>query len=1030
MASSPDAQESTAALFVADAAAARGDGSVDGLPATLTPSSPRPSAILRRASTVPSSPEATEVLSASNSSLPGLSPSPPPLPSPGPSSSARQSSIASTSASPAAPKKVVLLRRPVSPPVLPEKLAREPVAGTSRAGEVDEGEKLAGEARKLSLSAEADDGEMDAGGEGLAAEGEEGSSLDPVLLQALNHPRDRFLLLRAEVEMERFVATPSATRLPLAPPHFQPGLNSYQRLLIHRLADIFGITREVEAAPAPWNGGPIINPATGQPQGVVVLVKGEATAMPPAKLSTYVPTLETASPPAPPPVPTIASPSPVASADLSATAVAVRSTQTPSAPSPNSVPSQPQQVFRILPRSAGSRAASSTSSNVGDDESSIGGSGSASASAKGKGRRELTLEEREAAYKEARDRIFSQPEPERSQLVPSTSAATSVASEAGMGITRPSSAGSTFSRSSAAYSISGARPSPSLASESSSSMRSGYLGYYAQPSPALQYAQGSAAYPHLRPSAPIFDPTSGGWMYPQQQAHEYGYGVDSGYGRPPQPPASQPYAPSYPPPQQAAYPHHHQSASSYAPPPPRPPIQVTAASPYPQPATYTYESSPTSTFANPSFALPHQPQPQQSYDPSGHWQHPPPPPSLPSPSLSASSGASMHRPPPPPQTTSSGSSGSNYLMRFADGAVVTPGGSVSVLAPGGSRSVGSLSSASVASISSLGSVKQTSRTGGVPTGTLTGRRLSASTTHSIGSISGISSAPDDSPGASRKSPSGASSSAAASEAGSVTGGSSEERRRDRQMTIVGGQAAIGVRGDALKEKGRSSSRRSEPEPATEEDPKLHPSLPSKPAWVASQPPTERTPPPTAASLAPQSFETPLAPVQQPPHPQPHSHPAYPAYPAPSSSAIAPPPDFYHTHPSLPPSQPSSAPAWARPAAPAPYAPPPVDFPSLSGAPPPAHAAPYYPLQPAPPPAPPAVWLGSHAASGPQPVQYLPAVPLQQQQQQAFGQPPSQQDDLMVIPDMRRPPPRSTQLFDPSKPLAGGARSVSGGRGKK
>lgn len=67
------------------------------------------------------------------------------------------------------------------------------------------------------------------------------------------------------------------TRLPLAPPYFQPALNSYQRLLVHRLADTFGITREVEAAPPTiWNAG-AINPATGQPQGVVVLVKGENT---------------------------------------------------------------------------------------------------------------------------------------------------------------------------------------------------------------------------------------------------------------------------------------------------------------------------------------------------------------------------------------------------------------------------------------------------------------------------------------------------------------------------------------------------------------------------------------------------------------------------------------------------------------------------------------------------------------------------------------------------------------------------------
>ena len=36
------------------------------------------------------------------------------------------------------------------------------------------------------------------------------------------------------------------TRLPLTPPHFPPQLNSYQRLLIHRLADTFGIARQVE----------------------------------------------------------------------------------------------------------------------------------------------------------------------------------------------------------------------------------------------------------------------------------------------------------------------------------------------------------------------------------------------------------------------------------------------------------------------------------------------------------------------------------------------------------------------------------------------------------------------------------------------------------------------------------------------------------------------------------------------------------------------------------------------------------------
>ena len=39
-------------------------------------------------------------------------------------------------------------------------------------------------------------------------------SLDPVLRAALNHHRDRFLLLRAEVEMERFLGNPSYVSCP------------------------------------------------------------------------------------------------------------------------------------------------------------------------------------------------------------------------------------------------------------------------------------------------------------------------------------------------------------------------------------------------------------------------------------------------------------------------------------------------------------------------------------------------------------------------------------------------------------------------------------------------------------------------------------------------------------------------------------------------------------------------------------------------------------------------------------------------
>jgi hypothetical protein len=61
----------------------------------------------------------------------------------------------------------------------------------------------------------------------------------------------------------------SMSRLPLSPPYFPPQLNSYQRLLIHRLADTYGIRREVEAAPVNWT-----NPSSGTSSGIVILVKG------------------------------------------------------------------------------------------------------------------------------------------------------------------------------------------------------------------------------------------------------------------------------------------------------------------------------------------------------------------------------------------------------------------------------------------------------------------------------------------------------------------------------------------------------------------------------------------------------------------------------------------------------------------------------------------------------------------------------------------------------------------------------------
>ncbi|GAA5830492.1 hypothetical protein JCM11251_002490 [Rhodosporidiobolus azoricus] len=979
----------------------------------------------------------------------------PQSPSLPPSSTAHTLPVASSSASSAAPKRVVLLRRPACPPSAPASPDSPSLASgpADKAGENGLSEGL----EQLAISEEHS---------GAAAGSEEDGrpALDPVVLAALSHPRDRFLLLRAEVELERFVGSASSTRLPLAPPHFPPALNSYQRLLVHRLADIFGITREVEAASSLWNSGPVINPATGQPQGVVVLVKGEATKLPPAKLATYVPAPASVPPTvpviAPPPASTITSSSPAASA-VSSPAASIDPALSTSSASPSPATPEPQRIFKILPRAAASHTTSSASSSAGDDDSiALSGSG------KGKGRHELTLEEREAAYKEARERIFAQPDPERPPLpVPGASTVSSGASELGMGITRPSSAGSTFSRSSAAMSISGARPSPSLASESSSSIRSGYTGYYAAPPPPMQYGV-APGYPNLRSSAPIFDPASGGWTYPQQQQQQPdngygGAGYSAGdYGR--TPPGSQPYFPSY----QATA-----SMQPAYPGQPQPPIQVTAPSPHSQAASYAYGAS-----AAPSFAPSAYPQ-QTPYDPSPTWSQPSHR-TLSSPALSASSGMSMQhhhqhhaqqyqqqqqqqQPHVGTASNASGSSsaggsgGAGYLMRFSDGSVVTPGGSIttpSAASGSATRSVDSLSSASISSLNSsarAGMPRSMAPSGG-------GRRLSASTTHSVGSVSAISSAAldDSSSSVARKSPpastslsdSAASSSKAPSEAGSSSAGglSSEGKRRDRQTTIVGGRHAQ----ESVKGKGKERAAETE-EGQAQDDGKasLHPSLPSKPAWVANQPPqirdthsagagssTSTVPPavPTSATLPP-----PLSFSPQPPH----SRPSFPSYAAPASSSGIQSPQAFFPPAQVPPPDLGGPSVWGAPpsAPPSSYALAPSDFPALGGtggaAPPPPQ--PFYPSQlrslppPAPypygngaPPAPPSAWAPSPhpslAAIGPQPTQFHPSIPLQQQQARAFPPaPPLKEQDLMNTPDMRRPPPRSTQLFDPTKPVGAG-----------
>lgn len=57
--------------------------------------------------------------------------------------------------------------------------------------------------------------------------------IDELLLRALQNPRDRSLMLRLDAELERFMNDKTASRLEFPP------MSSYQRLIVHRVADYF-----------------------------------------------------------------------------------------------------------------------------------------------------------------------------------------------------------------------------------------------------------------------------------------------------------------------------------------------------------------------------------------------------------------------------------------------------------------------------------------------------------------------------------------------------------------------------------------------------------------------------------------------------------------------------------------------------------------------------------------------------------------------------------------------------------------------
>ncbi|KAK9896365.1 hypothetical protein P389DRAFT_78292 [Cystobasidium minutum MCA 4210] len=251
--------------------------------------------------------------------------------------------------------------------------------------------------------------------------------IDKLLLDGLQVAKDRLLLLRSDLEMEKLANDTARTRLRVAPPGFPPNLNSYQRLLIHRLADMWNITRELE--PASTGNSPTQAPspnAGSMISGTIVLVKTETTKIPSVRIASL----------APPPTPDIAVSSnipgvslvsKVSELNLDIQNKATASSSTMNIPTTSLASIDDGKSEQLPPNSAASvsshtsiSAASSTSASP---ASSLGPvrimSRAANAAAKaapnksrspsaGSSTQGMTFEEREAAYQQARMRIFNE----------------------------------------------------------------------------------------------------------------------------------------------------------------------------------------------------------------------------------------------------------------------------------------------------------------------------------------------------------------------------------------------------------------------------------------------------------------------------------------------------------------------------------------------------------------------------------------------------------------------------------------------
>eukprot|EP01113_Clastostelium_recurvatum_P027668 TRINITY_DN3341_c0_g1_i1.p1 TRINITY_DN3341_c0_g1~~TRINITY_DN3341_c0_g1_i1.p1 ORF type:complete len:853 (+),score=161.07 TRINITY_DN3341_c0_g1_i1:126-2684(+) len=100
------------------------------------------------------------------------------------------------------------------------------------------------------------------------------SGIDPILLQGLADPRSRSILLKLDMELERFLHT-TLNRLEFPP------MSSYHRMLVHRAAHYFSLDHAVIQVPE-------LDPTTGQPRKAVVVYRNRESRIPVLRFSDLV----------------------------------------------------------------------------------------------------------------------------------------------------------------------------------------------------------------------------------------------------------------------------------------------------------------------------------------------------------------------------------------------------------------------------------------------------------------------------------------------------------------------------------------------------------------------------------------------------------------------------------------------------------------------------------------------------------------------------------------------------------------------